>query len=153
MQLRVWDNTLFTSSSCKPLYLCMCVSAYVCVCMHACVLPCPQACSLSSCHPDMLDGQAKHFCHSASPSPARPSPLCQSAFQPPVTSLFLPHTNTHSLTHTDSIFVTHLHTLAHALHNQLHTRTRISMKWEASHSTEIATLQASSLTCWNQSKV
>lgn len=73
----------------------------MCVCV--CVSPCPQACALSSCHPDMLDGQAKHFCHSASPSPARPSPsanLLSSLLSPPS---FLRHTDT--CTHTFSILL------------------------------------------------
>lgn len=83
----------------------------VCVRVHACVRACPQACALSSCHPDMVDGQAKHFCHSAFPSPARPSPL-QICF--PVTSFFLRLTHTHAPTFSINF------SLAYTSHNQLH---------------------------------
>lgn len=125
--------------SCKILHLlCVFLSVYVCI-------TCPQACSLSSCHPDRLDGQAKHFCHTASPSPARPPPppFCQSAFQHPVTSLHL--------TQLQSFLPTSLHTLrAHSITGSC---SHLDESREVSHSAEIATRQASSLTCRNQSKV
>lgn len=99
----------------------VCVSACICVTMSSGFL------SLSCCHRDILDGQAKDFCHCASPSPARPSSSANLLFLPPVTSLSLslslPNTPFpfRLLPHTDSIFLARLRTSPAQLIKLMHS--------------------------------
>lgn len=162
----MWDNTLFTSRSVNEVLQASAFSvcAHVCVCVCECDRVLRRALSLlPHGHAGWTSEAFLSLCISIIYSAF---PFCQSVFQPPVTSFFF--AQTHTLTHILYLSLSGSHRFfflffffyltCTRLHTGLwqsitHSRSCLDETGEASHVTEIASLQASSLTCRKQSKV